>query len=147
MTLNYNMIKDFLFKVGVTVLVSIIIGVSLHPFLGFWSAFGLGFGLQIIGNFFYNNFIGSKFIIDSERLLNERVEMLTTNEIKFPCPCGSYFFQEVILLKDDNVFTCPKCNQNVRLTVVFTPTVVTTPFDNESQLQKLSQINQEEEIQ
>jgi hypothetical protein len=141
------MIKDFLFRLGITVIVSAIIGVSLHPFLGFWSAFGVGFGVQIIGNFFYNSFISSKFIIDSERLLNERVEMLTTNEIKFPCPCGSHSFQEVILLKDDNVFTCPKCNQNVRLSVTFTPTVVTTPLDNEAQLQKLSQIKPEEEIQ
>jgi hypothetical protein len=141
------MIKDFLLRLGITVIVSAIIGVSLHPFLGFWSAFGLGFGVQIIGNFFYNSFIGSKFIVDSERLLNERVEMLTTNEIKFPCPCGSHSFQEVVLLKDDNVFTCPKCNQNVRLSVTFTPTVVTTPLDNEAQLQKLSQIKPEEEIQ
>jgi hypothetical protein len=141
------MVKDVLFKLCITAIVSIIIGFSLQPFFGFWSAFGLGFALQIIGNFFYRSFIGAKLQIQTEKLLNERVEMLTTNEVKFPCPCGAYSFLEVILLQDDNVFICPKCNQNVRLSVTFTPTVVTVPLDNENQLQKLAKIQPEEESQ
>lgn len=141
------MIKDLLFKLTITSLVSGVIGVCLHPFTGFWSGFGLGFAFQIIINYLYINFVALKLANESDRILNERVDMLTKNSVSFPCPCGNNMFEEIILLQDDNIFVCRKCNQSVRLSVILTPTVVTTPLDNETQLQKLSQIKPEEEIQ
>ena len=141
------MIKDLLFKLTITSLVSSVIGACLHPFIGFWSGFGLGFAFQIISNSLYNNFIASKLANESDRILNERVDMLTRNDVSFPCPCGNNTFDEIIILQGDNVFTCPKCDQDVRLSITLTPTVVTTPLDNEKHLQRLSQIKPEEESQ
>lgn len=140
------MIKDFLVKLGITIVVSILIGVSIGPFVGFWSGFGIGFALQIFGNFIYQNFITSKQQIELERILNERMEIVTSNSVQFPCPCGAKQFNEFVIINDDNIFSCERCGQLIKLNIQFTPTVITTPLDNEKQLEKLNKLTPELEI-
>lgn len=140
------MYKDLLLKLGITTVVALLIGIAIGPFIGYWGGIGIGFALQIFGNYIYKDFIASKQQIQIEKALNQRIELLTYNTVQFACPCGANQFNEVVIINDDNIFVCPKCSQTIRLGVQFTPTVITTPLDNEKQLQKLSKINLEEEI-
>ena len=140
------MYKDFLFKLVITTLVAILIGVGIEPFVGIWSGLGIGFALQIFGNYIYNDFVKTKQQISVEKILNDRIELLTNSSVQFPCPCGNKQFYEVIIVGDENIFNCEKCIQTIKLNIQFTPTVITTPFDNEKQLEKLINLAPELEI-
>lgn len=139
------MVKEFLLRIAITLIVSVLIGVGLAPLIGFWSGTGVGLAIQIFGNYIYKDFALAKTLAETERALTDRVQALTTNMVRFGCPCGNNQFNEVILLNDDNTFTCDSCGQTIRLNVTFTPTVITTPLDNENQLKQLANIVPEEE--
>lgn len=140
------MIKDLLIKLSITVVISLLIGVAIGPFVGYWGGFGIGFALQIFGNFIYQDFIASKQQLELERILNERMEIVTNSSVQFSCPCGVKQFNEVVIINDDNIFSCEKCGQLIKLNIQFTPTVITTPLDNEKQLEKLNKLTPELEI-
>lgn len=140
------MIKDFLIKLGITVVVSSLIGIAIGPFVGYWSGVGIGFALQIFGNFIYQDFFASNQQLKLERILNERMEIITNNSVQFTCPCGGKQFNEVVIINDDNIFSCERCGQLIKLNIQFIPTVITTPLDNEKQLEKLNNLTPELEI-
>jgi hypothetical protein len=123
------MIKQVLQSVVITVTISCILGYALAPLFGGWlHAFIFSFLIQLIGNYFYNDITLRNDAIKKEALLNERLKIISSNTVSFPCPCGSNTFEEVIYPNQDNNFTCEKCNQEIKVGVTFTPIIVTKPL-------------------
>lgn len=123
------MIKQVLQSVAITVTISCILGYALAPLFGGWlHAFTFSFLLQLIGNYFYSDITLRNDAIKKEALLNERLEIISSNTVSFPCPCGGNTFEEIIYPNQDNNFICGKCNQEIKVEVTFTPIIVTKPL-------------------
>jgi len=135
-----GVVKKILLSIGITVLISAALGFALAPLLGGWlNAFVFSFILQVIGNYFYNDFKIRKQTLEDEALLNERLEILSRNQVNFECPCGDNTFEEIIYPGEENVFKCEKCNQNIRVDITFTPVVITSMLTLDP-LQKIQNI-------
>ena len=51
------------------------------------------------------------------------------NEVNVPCPCGNYVHTDNIFFNLENVYTCEKCNNDFKLILNITPTLVTEIVD------------------
>ena len=59
---------------------------------------------------------------------SELQQLLDLSEVTISCPCGNYSFTENIFLNLENTYTCEKCNNDFRLEVNVTPTLLTQPI-------------------
>ena len=59
----------------------------------------------------------------------ELQQLLDLNEVSVPCPCGNYVYTDNIFFNLENSFTCEKCNNDFKLVVNITPTLVTEIVD------------------
>lgn len=137
------MIKQIVLSIIITSIVSAAVAFGVSKFLGFWQAFSLVFVLQLLLFYFINNRSIFKQQLEMERLLNERYDTLSKNVVMFECPCGQNTFEEVIYINGENVFGCPKCNNDIKLNVAMSPTLVTNPVDLEKALQKIRALDEE----
>lgn len=128
-TENKALLKLVVLSFLITTAFSCVFGYALAPIFGsFKHAFIFSFLLQVIGNYIYNDHRVKKQNKDEEVLLNERLDILSRNFVKFDCPCGDFSFYEVVYPGQDNTFKCEKCNQNIRVDVTMTPIVITEPL-------------------
>ena len=146
MILNYNMTRKVFISILVTTLISIGIGFGLAPILGFWQSCLLGFIVQIVGNWFYNDYKIKEFTNKQEQILNERLDILSRNFVKFDCPCGKNAFEEIVYVGSDNVFECSKCQQQIKVDVTLTPIIVTKIVDIQDTLKKIKELDILEEM-
>lgn len=135
------MIKQILISLAVTLVVSTLIAFGLTNIFGFWQAFVLSIVMQFALFFVYNNYIINKRSIEEDKLINERLELLSKNYVTFQCPCNEKVFEEVIYINGENVFKCDKCEEDIKVEVILTPMIKTTPLDIETTYKKLQNIN------
>ena len=59
---------------------------------------------------------------------SELQQLLDLSEMSISCPCGNYTFTENILMNLENTYTCEHCNNEFRLEINVTPTLLTQPI-------------------
>lgn len=146
MILNYKMTRNVILSISATILISIGIGFGLAPILGFWQSCLLGFIIQIVGNWFYKDYKIKEFNNQQEQILNERLDILSRNFVKFDCPCGKYAFEEIVYVGNDNIFSCPECQQQIKVDVTLTPIIVTKIIDIQNTINQIKELDISEEI-
>lgn len=146
MILNYKMVRNIIISVLITALISIGVGFALAPILGFIQSCLLGLIVQLIGNWFYNDYKIRQTNNEQEQILNERLDILSRNLVKFDCPCGKNAFEEIVYVGSENIFECPQCDQQIKVDVTLTPIIVTKIIDIQNTIQKIKELDIPEEI-
>jgi|TARA_R100001594_G_scaffold75431_1_gene110189 Ca2+/Na+ antiporter len=119
--------------------VAVLFGFALRNVFGFWEATALAFVLQFVVAFVYSSFKISKNTNLTQEFENELNQLLSLSEASVACPCGNYIYTDNIFLNLDNGFTCEKCNNEFRIDISLTPTLLTTPVNVGHQFQEISE--------
>lgn len=105
------MVKSIL----ITAVVSALFAFGLVQFVGFWNTFSLVTGIQFI-TFWISN---SRQQIDKESLYDEfeaNIDgLLSLSRVSVECVCANHVFNEEIFMNSNNIYRCPKCNNNIKL--------------------------------
>ena len=132
-------LKSFL----ITAIISALIAFSLKNIFGFWETFCLSFAAQTILTFVYS----SKKISREQQIVGsftaEIEELLDISRAVVECPCGKNKFEDTVFVGIDNVFKCDVCNNEFRVDVTVTPTLITTPLSKEVSFESLVQKQKE----
>ena len=113
------------FSVILTSIISLFFGCGRSNIIGFWNAFSIAFGSQVIIALVYKS-----FRIDADKKDNAAVEeqfneILSLCSASFECPCTRYTFTEELFMNADNVFKCPTCGSNVKVNINVSPILQT----------------------
>lgn len=110
-----------------TAIVSTLFAFGLANLMGFWHAFALTTGMQFVVFWFVNSFnVTNKEALYAE-FEGEMDAVLSLSRVSAQCPCGDYTFDVDVFANTDNIFRCPKCNNNVELGMMKTPILQTNP--------------------
>ena len=112
----------------ITILVSIAIGFGLRSVFGFWETAILAFVIQFLISFIVSSLKINKVDTLTAEFESELQQLLDLSEVTISCPCGNYSFTENVFLNLENTYTCEKCNNDFRLEVNVTPTLLTQPI-------------------
>ena len=112
----------------ITILVSIAIGFGLRNVFGFWETAILAFVIQFLISFIVSSLKINKVDTLTAEFESELQQLLDLSEVTISCPCGNYSFTENVFLNLENTYTCEKCNNDFRLEVNVTPTLLTQPI-------------------
>ena len=112
----------------ITILVSIAIGFGLRNVFGFWETAILAFVIQFLISFIVSSLKINKVDTLTAEFESELQQLLDLSEVTIACPCGNYSFTENVFLNLENTYTCEKCNNDFRLEVNVTPTLLTQPI-------------------
>ena len=118
-------IRSFL----ITSIISVLFGFALRNVFGFWEALSLAFVIQFLFAFSISSFRINKVQTLTGEFEGELQQLLDLNEVSVPCPCGNYVHTDNIFLNLENSYTCEKCNNDFKLIVNITPTLVTEIVD------------------
>ena len=118
-------IRSFL----ITGIISVLFGFALRNVFGFWEALSLAFVIQFIVAFSISSLRINKVQALTGEFEGELQQLLDLNEVSVPCPCGNYVHTDNVFLNLENSFTCEKCNNDFKLVVNITPTLVTEIVD------------------
>ena len=118
-------IRSFL----ITSIISILFGFALRNVFGFWEALSLAFVIQFLVAFSISSFRINKVQTLTGEFEGELQQLLDLNEVSVPCPCGNYVHTDNIFLNLENIYTCEKCNNDFKLVINVTPTLVTEIVD------------------
>jgi|TARA_R110002020_G_scaffold137796_2_gene307379 hypothetical protein len=113
----------------ITILVAAAFAYGLRNIIGFWETFTLSVVIQFIIAFVSSSFKINKVDNLTEEFEFELQQLLDLSEITIACPCGNYSFTENIFLNMENTYTCEKCNNDFRIEVNVTPTLLTQPVN------------------
>ena len=113
----------------ITGIISVLFGFALRNVFGFWEALSLAFVIQFIVAFSISSFRINKVQALTGEFEGELQQLLDLNEVSVPCPCGNYVHTDNIFLNLENSYTCEKCNNDFKLVVNITPTLVTEIVD------------------
>tara|TARA_R110000824_G_scaffold363177_1_gene551191 strand:+ start:304 stop:756 length:453 start_codon:yes stop_codon:yes gene_type:complete len=128
-------IRSFL----IAAVVSVLFGFGLKNVFGFWEASVLAFVLQFITAFVYSSFKISKNTTLTAEFESELEQLLSLSKGAVLCPCGNYTHTDNIFLNVENGYTCEKCNNEFRIDISLTPTLLTTPMDVSKQFQNITE--------
>ena len=117
-------------------------GFALRNVFGLWEAAALAFVLQFIIAFVYSSFRINKNTTLTAEFGNELEQLLALSETSIPCPCGNFVYTDNIFVSLEHGYTCEKCNNEFRIDVSLTPTLLTTPVNEVSHAFK--EISEEE---
>jgi len=107
-------------------------GFALRNVFGFWEAAALAFVLQFVIAFVYSSFKINKNTNLTQEFENELEHLLSLSEASVACPCGNYVHTDTIFANLENSYTCEKCNNEFRIDVSLTPTLLTNPINKVS---------------
>jgi len=110
--------------------VAALFGFALRNVFGFWEAAVLAFVVQFVVAFVYSSFKISKNTNLTQEFENELDQLLSLSEASVACPCGNYIYTDNIFVNLDNSFTCEKCNNEFRIDISLTPTLLTHPINS-----------------
>jgi len=113
-------------------IIAIAFGYSLSKFFGFWEATVLAFVIQFVVAFVYSSFKISKTNNLTADFENEVEQLLSLSDALVPCPCGNFTYSGNVFINLENGYTCEKCNNQFRIDVSLTPTLLTTPVNEVS---------------
>jgi len=109
--------------------VAVLFGFGLKNIFGFWEAATLSFVLQFIIAFVYSSLKISKNTALTQEFETELEQLLSLSEASVACPCGNYTYSDNIFVNLENGYTCEKCNNEFRIDISLTPTLLTTPVN------------------
>jgi hypothetical protein len=112
----------------ITIIVSVAIGFGLRNVFGFWETAVLAFVLQFLTAFIVSSLKINKVDTLTAEFESELQQLLDLSEMSISCPCGNYTFTENILMNLENTYTCEHCNNEFRLEINVTPTLLTQPI-------------------
>jgi|TARA_R100000315_G_scaffold36858_1_gene15398 Ca2+/Na+ antiporter len=127
----------------ITLLVAIAFAFGLRNIIGFWETLALAIVIQFIIAFVYSSFKISRVDNLTQEFEGELQQLLDLSEVTIACPCGNYTFTENVFLNMENTYTCEKCNNDFRIEVSITPTLLTQPVNVN---QAFAELTKEEEV-
>ena len=110
-------------------IVAVLFGFGLKNIFGFWESSALAFVLQFIIAFVYSSLKISKNTVLTQEFENELEQLLSLSEASVACPCGNYTYTDNLFVNLENGYTCEKCNNEFRIDISLTPTLLTTPVN------------------
>jgi|TARA_R110002124_G_scaffold103480_1_gene252563 hypothetical protein len=113
----------------ITLLISLIFGFALRNVFGFFESTCLAFGIQFVGSFIASSYKINKIQILSSEFQAEIDQLVSLSEVTIACPCGNNTFTENIFPNVESAYNCEKCNNEFKIDVNITPTLVTNPVD------------------
>jgi transcription elongation factor Elf1 len=122
----------------ITSIVSILFGFALRNIFGFWESIALAFVIQFITAFIYSSLKLNKIDTLTEEFEVELQQLLDLSEATISCPCGNYNITENIFINMENTYVCEKCDNEFKLNIAVTPTLVTQPVDVNQSFSDLS---------
>jgi hypothetical protein len=120
-------------------------GFALRNVFGFLEAAALAFVLQFLVAFVYSSFKITKHTNLTEEFESELGQLLSLSEASVACPCGNYIYTDNIFLNLENGYTCEKCNNEFRIDISLTPTLLTTPLNVSHNFEEITEEPTEEE--
>jgi transposase-like protein len=111
----------------ITILVSAAIGFGLRNIFGFWETAVLAFVFQFLAAFIVSSLRINKVDDLTVEFESELQQLLDLSETSISCPCGNYSFTDNIFMNMENTYTCENCNNEFRLEINITPTLLTQP--------------------
>ena len=127
----------------ITLLVAIAFAFGLRNIIGFWETLALAIVIQFIIAFVYSSFKISRVDNLTQEFEGELQQLLDLSEVTIACPGGNYTITENVFLKMENTYTCEKCNNDFRIEVSITPTLLTQPVNVN---QAFAELTKEEEV-
>ena len=109
--------------------VAVLFGVGLRGIFGFWEATALALVLQFVTAFIYSSVKINKNTNLTAEFESELDQLLSLSEVSVACPCGNYTYTDNIFLNLENGYTCEECNNEFRVDISLTPTLLTTPIN------------------
>ena len=128
----------------ITLIVAIAFAFGLRNIIGFWETLALAIVIQFIIAFVYSSFKISRVDNLTQEFEGELQQLLDLSEVTIACPCGNYTFTENVFLNMENTYTCEKCNNDFRIEVSITPTLLTQPVNVN---QAFAELTKEEEVE
>ena len=122
----------------ITSIVAVLFGFAFRNILGFFEAVAGAVVVQFIIAFIYSSLRISKVQNLTDEFEEELQQLLDLSETTIECPCGNYTFTENIFVNIENIYVCEKCNNEFRLDVSITPTLITQPVDIHQPITSLS---------
>jgi len=125
-------------------IVAVLLGFALRNVFGFWETMALAFVAQFLVAFIYSSFKinnNTTLITDFDNELNQ---LLDLSETSIPCPCGNFVYTDNIFVSLEHGYTCEKCNNEFRIDISLTPTLLTTPLNVGFDFDKNTEENTEE---
>ena len=126
----------------ITLIVAIAFAFGLRNIIGFWETLALAIVIQFIIAFVYSSFKISRVDNLTQEFEGELQQLLDLSEVTIACPCGNYTFTENVFLNMENTYTCEKCNNDFRIEVSISPTLLTQPVNVN---QAFAELTKEEE--
>jgi len=120
-------------------------GFALRNVFGFWEAAALAFVLQFLVAFVYSSFKITKTTNLTAEFESELGQLLSLSEASVACPCGNYIYTDNIFLNLENGYTCEKCNNEFRIDISLTPTLLTAPLNVNHKFEEPTEEPTEEE--
>ena len=127
----------------ITLIVAIAFAFGLRNIIGFWETLALAIVIQFIIAFVYSSFKISRVDNLTQEFEGELQQLLDLSEVTIACPCGNYTFTENVFLNMENTYTCEKCNNDFRIEVSISPTLLTQPVNVN---QAFAELTKEEEV-
>jgi|TARA_B110000211_G_scaffold84850_1_gene99394 hypothetical protein len=128
---------NILLSLVITSIISTFFGFGFSNIVGFWQAFAIAAGLQIIIALIYKSFQIEQRSSNSSDVEQQFNDLLSLSTINFICPCSKYTFTEEVFAATENVFKCPECNSNVKVhlnaSTVLQTDVLNTDITNDVQ--------------
>jgi len=116
-------------SIGITAIISAIVGFALRTLLGFWEIFSLAAVLQFVAFFTYNSYQITKTTQNNTEADVAFENLLALSEADIVCPCGNYTVRDYVYAGIENTFKCEKCSNTFKVSITLTPTLVTEPVD------------------
>ena len=113
----------------ITLIISLLFGFALRNVFGFFESTCLAFGIQFVGSFIVSSYKINRIQILSSEFQAEIDQLASLSEVTIACPCGNNTFTENIFPNVESTYNCEKCNNEFKIDVNITPTLVTTPVD------------------
>tara|TARA_R110000824_G_scaffold335348_2_gene521922 strand:- start:531 stop:995 length:465 start_codon:yes stop_codon:yes gene_type:complete len=113
----------------ITLLISLLFGFALRNVFGFLESTCLAFGIQFVVSFIISSYKINRIQILSTEFQAEIDQLIDLSEVNIACPCGNYTFTENIFPNVLSTYICEKCNNEFKIDVNITPTLVTNPID------------------
>ena len=122
----------------ITIIVALLFGFAFRNILGLLEGTALAVVLQFVIAFIYSSLRINKVQNLTDEFEGELQQLLDLSETTIQCPCGNHTFTENIFLNIENTYVCEKCNNEFRLNVSITPTLITQPVDTDQPITSLS---------
>ena len=122
-------------------------GFALRNVFGFWEAAALAFVLQFLIAFVYTSFNISKNTNLTAEFVSEIEKLLSLSEASVACPCGNFVYTDNIFLNLENSYICEKCNNEFKIDVSLTPTLITTPLNVSHKFEEITEEDTTENIE